>query len=429
MKPKSSNINKGTCKPVSANCTDWPEVDLNAIKVCDGDSVTDIIVKLDHVLAAVLKELDFSDEDLKCLIPACANCPDPVKTLKSVIMLIISKVCKLEDVIKQLGGGTAGAEAIIRLASCFQYTDIDGDKVLELPLSQYVKAIGTAFCGLKDTVTGAVKDIEALDDRLTDVEDKLNQNGDELEVQLQCTFASNDKKPIVEAVEAFEQKFCQFRTVVGDPSKLTQAISKQCAEGMGSGSIIKSLSSPGDALPGWKYEPATIADAVTNIWIALCDMRGAVKAIQDNCCAITCDDITIDFDIKLSDDRQTLTLFFAAKSILPNGFADVNPLGNKLIITDSDGNSHILYVKIADAVSDVDGIEFNLSASALNPKLDYNFDMDATVTNGSMTCSKCIHKVATFKAALCDYCEITAVGSGDASGSVVIIYEELNSNS
>jgi hypothetical protein len=68
--------------------------------------------------------------------------------------------------------------------------------------------------------------------------------------------------------------------------------------------------------------------------------------------------------------------------------------------------------------------------------LDYTFSMDAAMTNGALTCSKCITKTVTYKDT-CAYCEISVVASGSgghgipnttsAGGKLVVIYQDSGS--
>jgi hypothetical protein len=181
--------------------------------------------------------------------------------------------------------------------------------------------------------------------------------------------------------------------------------------------------SAGDGSALWTGNSSNVSESIKRIWIAVCDLRSAVKIIQDNCCQINCDDVVVDFDIRLSDDRTSATLFFAFKSHIPNGFSDVNASGNKLTVTDANGATAQFLVKIADAAQDADGVPMDFASSALDPKLDYYFSMDAAMKSENLTCVKCITKTVTYKET-CSYCDVTVTAAEGSDGSLVIIYQE-----
>src|SRR6478609_4832014 len=96
---RSNTSPKDGCNPVSSNCVEWEGHDLDGIVLCDDDSVSDVIEKVNKVLQAVKKELDLSDLDITTLLDTCAACPEPAKTLFNVLTLIINKIATLEELI------------------------------------------------------------------------------------------------------------------------------------------------------------------------------------------------------------------------------------------------------------------------------------------------------------------------------------------
>jgi hypothetical protein len=425
MNSTNSNINKKTCSPISSNCVDWEGGDLPCIGLCKRDSISDVTRKAVEVLCDIKTELDLSDLDLKCILEACSACPAPSKTLKNVLTLLIEKVCTLEELIGSPSSGTTADPELI-LAACFRYTDSDGDIVTKLAHSEYTKRIGLKVCDILLELSTIQSTLDNHETRITDLEAGSTPPGTP-QVNSVCvapgaSVSSPVVKDVDEAFELLESQFCNLKTVLGETTALTQALPTE-PQASGTPSGIYSLVNPGQAL--WVTAASTIAEFLNHIGKAVADLRGAVKLIQDNCCKITCDDITVDFDIRLSDDRLTATLFFITKSQIPVGFSDCNPVGNKLTITDSDGNRHDLYVKIADEANNPSGLVIDLSGTPLDPSLDYTFSMDACMTDGTTNCVKCVTKTATYKDT-CAYCEIvtSGVGSTGATSSVTIIYEE-----
>jgi hypothetical protein len=94
-----------------------------------------------------------------------------------------------------------------------------------------------------------------------------------------------------------------------------------------------------------------------------------------------------------------------------------------LVVRDANGATKDFFIKIADEVQNPDGLILDLSGSALDAQLDYNFSMDASVKSESLTCVKCVNKDVTYKDT-CAYCEVTVTGTEGADGSLIIFYEE-----
>jgi hypothetical protein len=184
-----------------------------------------------------------------------------------------------------------------------------------------------------------------------------------------------------------------------------------------------SLVNPAVAL--WSTASANAAESLEKMWLAINDLRSAVKLIQDNCCKITCEDILIDFDVEVNVADDELTLFFLPKSFLPTGFADCNTtLGTKFIITDTAGHESYFYIKLREDVFDdptvlQDGYVLSIPG-AIDPTLGMTITSDACVTDGSTTCVKCVHVEIAPKG--CAYCELTATGPKEGGGTAVVTY-------
>ena len=394
---KKSNPNKGINPITSSDTILWDGPDLACIHLCNGDTVSDVVYKLAKEICEIKTTLDLKDLDLKCVVEICLSCPAPVKSLQVVLQLIINKVCSLAEIISKLSAGNGTAdEKLVTLASCFlPMTDGDGDPITKLPVSDYVRVIANLVCNLKSVATGHEIRIDALELDVAQLLTDLNELGKLPKVQMSCITQTNAPIDIDKAVTELEKQFCQLRTVTGLPSPLTAAIGKQSSaldteDRLGGNGTMNGIT-------GWKKPTQTIADTVSNLWLTVLDMRGAVKAIQDNCCKVNCDSIKVDFDIKLNDDRTIMTLFFANKSRIPVGFKDCDALGNLLHITDAAGAAYDFRVKVAEEASDINGIQFDLTGTPLDQNLDYFLQMDACMTNGDLTCSKCVNKTITYK--------------------------------
>jgi len=140
------------------------------------------------------------------------------------------------------------------------------------------------------------------------------------------------------------------------------------------------------------------------MWLTICDMRGAVKAILDTCCQVSCESISIKISYKWID-QNTLRLFFTG-STLPMGFYDCDQTnGTMFTLTDGLGNTSPVYIKLRNSDPTImDGVLDDLTNVPL-----YHFDVidissttpldvttglvltsDACFTNGDATCIKCL---------------------------------------
>lgn len=410
MKPISHKL---PCSPTSSNCVSWEGPDLPCISLCRGDSVTEVVYQSAVVLCQVKDELNLSALDLKNLFSVCAACPQPAKTLKNILELLINKVKSLEELIGDLDGGNSSEEVLIRIASCFRNQDSSGDMVTELKHSDYTRAIGLQVCTVLTELAGINTRLNGLENDMDEVKDRLNvlETGDNSLDQLQ------------DELEALQSSFNGLRTVMGTNAQLAAISAEECPTS-GPGNSVPSLAA-GDGSALWTGSSSNAAESLKRMWTAICDVRAAVRIIQLNCCSINCDDIVIDFDIRLNADRTQATLFFAFKSHIPIGFSDVNALGNKLTVTDDNGASAQFFIKLSDEAQNPDGLIIDLGNTALDTTSPYYFSMDAAMKSENLTCVKCITKSVNYVAPGCDYCEITATGvGGDLTGSIIVLYQD-----
>ena len=419
MPPISSNINKETCSPISSNCIVWQGPDLKCIDVCTGQPLSETVYNVAMKVCELQSQLDLSDLDLKCIIDICIACPQPQKTLAIVLQLIIDKVCDLQDIIDTLTTASTTSDPLVRMATCFQYTDPStGDLVKDLPHTQYTKRIGVEVCNLANQITGILLDITNLQDQVDalDVRVTILENQTLPEVTLTCI--NPGLQPMDDAIEAIEADYCSLKGVLGSNTDVAAIAGAEPTT-----LPVMSLVNPATAL--WSTASANAAESLEKMWLAINDLRSAVKLIQDNCCKITCEDILIDFDVEVNVQDDELTLFFLPKSFLPTGFADCNTtLGTKFIITDTAGHESYFYIKLREDVFDdptvlQDGYVLSIPG-AIDPTLGMTITSDACVTDGSTTCVKCVHVEIAPKG--CAYCELTATGPKEGGGTAVVTY-------
>lgn len=418
---KRGSIDKGF-STVTSNIIPWEGSNLPCIGLCKGDMVSDVVYKVANELCKIKKELDLEDLDLKCVIDICLSCPDPEKTLKTVLQLIINKVCTLEELINNFTPGQSSFdEKIITVASCFlPMQNSEGDSISKLPHSDYTRVIANKVCSILTSINSLDLRLDATELDITILYNSIANLGELPKISPTCITPTNSPISLDVAVTLIEQQFCAIKGALGTSDKLIQGVGKQ-PDNL---SELPRLSGNGtmSSITGWVQQPSNVADTLPNLWLTVDDIRGALKTVLDNCCKVDCDSIKIDFDVVLNDDGKPV-LLFASKTRIPEGFEDCGGLGTKVTVTDSKGVEYYTYVKISEYATIIEGF---VMEGFIGPSLSsaVTFDMEACMTNGSLTCQKCINKTIELGSG-CQYCEISVYGShsGDINGELVIIYE------
>jgi hypothetical protein len=88
MKPL--NLDNQNCSPISSNCVVWEGPDMPCIKLCKGDTISDVIAELANKLCALFDSLDATVYDTTCL-----ELTRQPKTTQELIQVLINKICDL----------------------------------------------------------------------------------------------------------------------------------------------------------------------------------------------------------------------------------------------------------------------------------------------------------------------------------------------
>jgi hypothetical protein len=398
MRPSKSN-NKENCSPTSSNCVVWQGPDIACINLCTGDSVSDVVYKLAEEICALKDNAGISDVELTCLVDTCtSSVPEPVKTLSNILQLLIDKVCCIDQFVKDINiPDDPYQEPTLTLPCAYlQYSDGMGGTVTQLPLSQYVVRLATMICDLNTRVTDNTSDIDALDVRVTALEEATD---DPVQIDSCLTGTLVD---IEDAVEYLEEQFCSYVTALGPVSKINQIAPLQCVPGT---DIALSTGSPMALLPGWESTVSNMAQSLKNLWATVCDIRSAVKLIQETCCKINCDSIVIDFGFQWID-ATSIRLLFNGRTTIPQPFYDcLQPAGTAFTFTDGLGNvaiRNILFRENGGNSGIMDDITLTPSRSVVIEELDLDgldtttgltVTADPCFTDGTVNCIKCFNKV------------------------------------
>jgi microcystin-dependent protein len=273
MKPL--NLDNSPCSPISSNCVIWQGKDLPCIKLCTGDTVSDVVFKLATELCAILDELNISNYDLACLNLPCG--PDDFQGL---IQILIQKICDLENIpVPTPSGGDSCCSTPVAVASC-----LGGGSAT---LTDYVNIIGLKICDILQDINDINTVVANLDTRVDILENTPAPVFTMPTVLTTCTIGTIPPllAPGTHDIDVVLQRFineewCPLEASLGTASALSAAVLTQCVDGVDS-SLKFQYSVPGTqmqiAYPSYVASPTTVADAINNLWIALCDTREAGK--------------------------------------------------------------------------------------------------------------------------------------------------------
>lgn len=365
MIPTNSSKGQG-CVPTSSTCIIWEGPDIPCIKLCKGDSISDVTAKLAEELCDILCILDINNYDISCFEPIC---PTP-ENFHDLIQFLITKICELQcPPIPVVSAGCPDA-CIVTIAPCFYFQNAIGDTITTMTLTDYAKAMGNKICDLIAQNNLVNARLLNNDNQIADVDNRvtaLENDPDEPTLPSSCLLgpAPPDGWPITTVVQNAETELCNLEQATGTPIELLQAIQKQCINIDNSRQLANRFSNMG-SIPGWVTAAnySTVADSLNNMWLAICDIRAAVENILLTCCCTDCDDVDINFTATIEGDN--LTLFFTGS--IPTGLTDCFPSGNLITITDANGGAYTTYVEV---VNNLNGsVVIDLNGTPVNTATD-----------------------------------------------------------
>jgi hypothetical protein len=368
MKPLNSDSQ--SCDPISSNCVIWQGPDIECIKLCKGDMVSDVVDKLAKELCKVMQVLNITSYDLSCFnLTACAP-----SDFQALIQFLIKRICQLEQCtgcipdcngnsVAPTNPGSAAAgcpDCEVAIASCFYFENQFGDTVTSMQLSDYVITLGNFLCQKAGVITTINNTLILQAEQIKALENKAPVVFTLPEFVPACVLppVSTD---IATILQALEQQFCALRNATGTPDEIYLAISKQCAA-LNTAPALSPGGGTMGSISGWINSPINLSDSITNMWLTICDLRSAVANIKNNCCPDGCEDIVLNLQLTLN--ATTLKLFITGN--IPNGFQSCNPQGTLFTITDTSGGLLNVYVDVITNINNINGFPVNLSGSPLN---------------------------------------------------------------
>jgi hypothetical protein len=285
MKPL--NLDNKPCSPISSNCVIWQGPDIPCIKLCTGDTVSDVVGKLATELCAVLDTLNVTNYDLSCFnLTACGP-----NDFQALVQFLIEQICALQTEVNTLADPatspivnttkSTGADTLVTVAPCF----VVGTTTV-MTVSEYAQAIGTKVCSIVSQISAINANINNLDIRVTALESAPAPVFTLPSIPVDCTLSGTIVSPgsyvIDQVLNALINDdtygYCALKSATGEPAAITSAVLSQCIAD--TDLSLEFGTQFQVAYAGtWVTSASlnTAADAINNLWIAICDIYNYVS--------------------------------------------------------------------------------------------------------------------------------------------------------
>lgn len=386
------------CIPTPSSCIDWNGGNIEYLGICDGDSLNTLLWEIITKLEEIAGE-DLSSFDIDSLADICNKVAPNEVTILSILNLVKENQICLKDFIDTLSAQLAellNAKEVNVNLKCYAEFDNLGNS-LTLTRDQLDQRVIDILCEHKlriETVEGKVISLQQQID-------EINNNTTVEELSF-ATCVNPAILPTSTQVINTSEAFCNLRTATGLVSDIASALSVTPAD----------LNAEFGLISGWILTPANWAQNYGNLLLEVENLRQRLINIEENCCAVTCKDVLIGFSAIFSDTNDSIIIRFTsgAGTEIPTGFTDI---GSIITLTDEDGNIEEYNTASPNWIANNSLIE--IETTALKTTGDVNINIQANMSNGEITCSKCVNK--TIKRASCNFCVLTA------SGDVTIMYQ------
>ena len=289
MKPL--NYDNSPCSPISSNCVIWQGPDIPCIKLCAGDTISDVIFKLATELCTVLDTLNVTNYDLSCFnLTACGP-----NDFQALIQFLIEQICALQTEVTIVADPatspitndptkSASANTLVTVADCFVV-----GRVTVMTVSEYAQAIGTRVCALVTEIATIEASITSLDIRVTALESAPAPTFTLPNIPVDCTLSgtvvSPGNYPIDTVLNALLNDntygYCALKAATGEASAITAAVLSQCISDADLSLVFGTAFSVAYA-GTWVTSSNlnTAAEAINNLWIAICDVYNYVSTFS-----------------------------------------------------------------------------------------------------------------------------------------------------
>ena len=280
MKPL--NYNKAPCTPTSSNCVIWQGPDLNCIKLCKGDTISDVTANLANELCNVMDELSITNYDLSCFDLVGCN----PKTYQELLQFLIDKICELYNLPETTINGEDNKD-LINVAPCFV---VNG--VTVMTLTDYVIAIGLRICSIIDQIAEINNILIDYGDRITVLEEAVPPTFTIPDVASECILQGPPDQiggpgspavPMNQLLSVLindnDYGYCALINATGLPINIINSVLSQCIFNTDiplSPTTGATYSANPNWNSNWQTPDTNIAASLSNIWVVLCDIYNSI---------------------------------------------------------------------------------------------------------------------------------------------------------
>jgi hypothetical protein len=405
---KLQNCDTENCIPTPSSCVFWNGGDIEFLGICNGDQLNNLLLEIIAKLEELAGE-DLSEFDIDSLLDICnQKAPTEITILSILNVLKANQIC-LKDFIDNLNDrlnelfstGTVNVNL-----KCYADFDNQGNS-LSITRDQLDQLVIDNLCAQKariETLEGKVISLQSQIDNIN-----ASTTIDELNIG---TCVDPVERPTSSQVVIVAQAFCDQQDATGDETDISTALGQTPDYA----TIAPNILSNGNYI----VSPDNLAQNYQNALLALADALQRIKNIEDTCCAVSCDDVTIGFTVGYNEDGDGIILRFTsgAGTSIPSGFSDN---GSTIKITDKNGDFETFITDTdIDTITLGGSVEIILSALDLSGDLIVSINTNFRNTDLGITCNSCISK--TLKSnTRCDFCTITNIGT---DGDIVIVYDD-----
>lgn len=397
---KLQNCEVQNCIPTPSGCVEWNGGDIDYLGICNGESLNKLVWEIVTKLQSITGE-DLSSFDLDSLLDVCSTKSPGDVTLLNILNVVKANQLCFKDYITSLEKAIAAVtdNSVVNVdLKCYQEFDNLGNS-LKITRDQLDQLVVNELCSNKTAIEGLNGLFTTLKQEL---ENFINQPVEVAE-QICTTCVDNAQKPVSQQVIAVGKELCDLEDALGKSGDIQNALSK----------IPSTWNNDFGALPGWNNAPVDLADTFGNALLVIGSLTARVSFMEQNCCALTCDDIALGFTAALSDDGGSIVIKFTwgAGTKIPAGVVDKGSVGT---LTDTYGNVETFNLIITN------NAEIDIPLNGLSKDGDIKINVTAKVGTDALICQKCLNKTVSVSSG-CATCEIAA--TGDADATVTIVYE------
>lgn len=279
MKPL--NLDNSSCSPISSNCVIWQGPNIPCIKLCTGDTITDVVHALATQLCNVVDAGNISTLDLSCLKISTGT----PTNLNDLLQILVDKICALNNVPASTSvnkrGSSCPTDCIVNVAQCLQTGGQTTMKLLD-----YVQLIGNTICDILTDITTINNSITNLDNRVTILEGIEPAPPYVLpSIVPDCTLAdslveqgvSYKLDVILEAlINDNNHGYCALLGALGQPSEITTAYNSQTVD-CTDGSLSDCSKTLQELYPSFIVNPQNLSESFIDMWLVIKDIRDAYK--------------------------------------------------------------------------------------------------------------------------------------------------------